>query len=80
MADAELVHPLGIIDKRNTQGTASRVTSPTLAIYNDINQMRTYLAASTGHGAGYYSVSRLNQMTRNDMVMAVRQLADAAGI
>lgn len=76
MADTEKENPLGFTDKRRTQTTAgSGVTTP--ANFTDVTALRARLTAING---AYYTAARLNQMTKNDMVYAVRRADEAAGI
>ena len=76
MAQAQLGNPLGVTDKRSTQGNT---TSPigTEANYADVAALRTRLAAVA---AGTYTATVLDQMTVNDMIYALRVLDDAAGL
>lgn len=89
MADVEKENPLGYVDKRKTQrgGDSGNANGNPVAAgvgdastYASVAGLRTFLGASTAHGAGYYSASRLNTMTKNDMVSAARLIQDAAGI
>lgn len=67
----------GFNDKRQGRGAAATVVVENPALV-DVSTMRTRLAALDG---SYYTSSRLNQMTINDMVYAIRvKTADAAGI
>lgn len=78
MADSERENILGIIDKRVTQGnTGYPGNFSTDARYLDVNDLRTTLAA---RNATYYTSTRLNQMTKNDMVYALRTIDDNGGI
>lgn len=71
----------GMADKRFTSrltaeaGNAANIATP--ANYQSVSAMRTRLAAIN---AGYYTAARLNQMSRNDMIFAIRQNDDLAGI
>lgn len=79
MADTEVENKLGFIDKRRNpkgQATGRWVTSSPVN-YDDVAGLRARLIAVN---AGYYTATRLNSMTKNDMVHAVRQADDAAGI
>lgn len=68
MADTEKESPFGFVNKQKTQGAATGgLGTPTN--YASVNSLRTRLAA-----LGYTS-ARLDNMTRNDMVYALR-LAD----
>lgn len=76
MADLEREHALGFVDKRRTQAsTASPLATP--GEYLSVDQLRTRLAAIDG---AYFTAARLNNMTKNDMVYAVRLADDAAGV
>lgn len=78
MADSLIPGGGGIefVDKRRTQGqTASSVGTP--ANYDNVPAMRTRLAAIN---STYFTAARLNNMTANDMVYALRLADDAAGI
>lgn len=78
MADTELENPIGLTDKRRTANqTKNPGTIGTSANYNDVGALRTRLAAING---AYYTSARLNGMTKNDMVHAVRLADDAAGV
>lgn len=76
MAQAELEFPLGIPDKRRTPGQTGTSVA-TGANYLSVSALRTRLAAANG---AYYTNARLDQMTKNDMVYALRTIDDAAGI
>lgn len=70
------VGPSDFVDKRYTQATAgSIVTTP--ANFMGIAAMRTRLAAINGT---YYTAARLNDMSENDMIYAIRLNDEAAGI
>jgi hypothetical protein len=76
MAQAEIENPVGVTDKRKTQGSTSHPLA-TEANYVDVAALRARLTAIN---AGYYTAAVLNLMTKNDMVYAVRVADDAAGI
>jgi len=76
MAQAETENPLGLTDKRKTQGSTTHPTG-TEANYVDVAALRARL---TTINAAYYTAAVLNLMTKNDMVYAVRVADDAAGI
>ena len=68
----------GAVDKRDASKAGSNTTSiSTPANYVDVNAMKTRLAAINGT---YYTAARLNQMSENDMIFAIRQADDAAGV
>lgn len=79
MADTEVENKAGFVDKRrNNKGqNTGRWITGAVANYDDVAGLRARLAVVN---AGYYTAARLNGMTKNDMVMAVRQADDAAGI
>jgi hypothetical protein len=69
---------VGFIDKRSVSKAGSNAVSiGTSANYSDVNAMKTRLAAIDG---AYYTTARLNQMSENDMVYAIRQADDAASV
>lgn len=86
MADTELENPLGYIDKRRNnkgQDLGNANGNPVAAGASDSSNLSTVAglrARLIAINAGYYTAARLNQMTKNDMVYAVRQNDDAAGI
>lgn len=76
MAVLERENVLGFVDKRRTQATTNTgVTTP--ANFADTAALRARLTAVN---AGYYTAARLDNMTKNDMVYAVRLADEAAGI
>lgn len=78
MADTEHENSIGVTDKRRTQNqTDLPGTLGTSVNYTDVGSLRTRLEAIN---AAYYTAARLNEMTKNDMVYAVRVADDAAGI
>lgn len=67
----------GFSDKRNGRGAAATVLVED-ANLKDVSSMRARLAVLD---AAYYTSTRLNQMTINDMVYAIRlKSADVAGV
>lgn len=77
MADTEHENSIGVTDRRRTQTqTDLPGTLGTSVNYTDVGSLRTRLAAID---AGYYTSARLDNMTKNDMVYAVRLADDAAG-
>lgn len=66
-----------ITDKRRVQGASSQPGTIMGANYKDVAALRARLTAIN---AAYYTTGRLNDMTENDMVYAVRLNDDAAGI
>lgn len=79
MAEYDVEPNMGFADKRKlgrvTAVNASNLGTP--ANYASISAKRTRLAAING---AYYTTSRLNQMTENDMDYALRLADDAAGM
>lgn len=71
---------MGLPDKRKVGRTTSAVNAPDIATpanYNSISAMRTRLAAING---AYYTTAKLNQLSKNDMIHAIRTNDDSAGI
>lgn len=76
---------MGYVDtRRNNKGQELGATNKTFAAQvgssgdrTSVGGLRAYLA---GANAAFYTVARLNQMTKNDMLYAARQQVDAAGI
>lgn len=76
MADSDLGELAGFVDKRRVKGqTGSSLATP--VNYNSVSSLRTRLAAANGT---YFTTARLNQMTENDMVYALRLIDDPTGI
>lgn len=78
MADIDVRgNVFGFNDKRNGRGAAARVTVEDANLL-DVATMKARLTVLDG---AYYTAARLNQMTINDMVYAIRlKSADVAGI
>lgn len=76
MVDSDLGELAGFVDKRRAKGQLG-TSLATAANYDSVAAMRTRLAAFNG---AYYTAARLNSMTENDLVYAVRLADDAAGI
>lgn len=77
MADTELENPLGVTDRRRTQGQTSMPGNlDDDARYMSVSSLRTALAARQ---PAYYTSVKLNEMTKNDMVYALRTHDDAGG-
>lgn len=72
MADAQIGNIHGVTDKSDTAGDQTGYNDADL---QTIATMRSRLAAINGT---YYTAARLNEMTFNDMVYAIR-LNDNAG-
>lgn len=78
MADTEVENRVGVVDKRrNPKGqNTARVLTGAAANYDDVAGLRARLGVIN---AGFYTAARLNQMTKNDMLYAVRLADDAGG-
>lgn len=76
MADAQVESVFGVTIKGRAQGT-NTASFGTPANYGSISAMKTRLAAANGT---YYTAARLNQMTFNDLVYALRETDDAGTI
>ena len=78
MADTEKENSIGVVDKRFLQNSTDLPgTLGTSVNYTDVGSLRARLSTIN---AGYYTAARLNQMTKNDMVYAVRVADDPTGI
>jgi hypothetical protein len=78
VANVETENSKGFTDKRRLPAAAARPGTATTAVsYNDVATLRTRLQAING---AYYTTARLDGLTKNDMVYAVRLADDAAGI
>lgn len=76
MANLDVGNRQKVVDKRTGRGTSTNpVTSD--ASLKDITAMRARLTAIN---AGYYTSARLDKLTKNDMLMAIRLNDDLAGI
>jgi hypothetical protein len=76
MANLDTANFVRVTDKRAGTGFTSTPFA-TKANYTDIADMRARLTAISGT---IYTAARLDQMTQNDMVYAIRLNDDAAGI
>jgi len=72
MADLDINDPLELTDKRRGRGSTGVQGQVEINNMTSVNTMRTRLAALNG---AYYTAARLNNMTRNDMVYALRDTA-----
>lgn len=72
MADLDINDPLELTDKRKGRGATSTHGQAEINNMTSVSAMRTRLAALDGT---YYTTARLNNMTRNDMVYALRDTA-----
>jgi hypothetical protein len=78
MANGTINTGKGFIDKRRGRVNASTTLLAEEANYDNIASLRTRLAAIN---ASKYSAVKLDAMTRNDMVYALRvETSDSAGI
>lgn len=78
MADVDTENVYGIVDKRrNNKGQNTSQLLTTAANYDDVASLKARLGAIS---ATTYSAARLNSMTKNDMVFALRHTDDAAGL
>jgi hypothetical protein len=78
MAELDIGNSVGFVDKRQGRGTNGSSVVTELANFGSIKLMRDRLTALN---STYYTAARLNTMTRNDMVYALRMASsDAAGI
>ncbi len=75
MADSDIENPFGFVDRRDTQGAANQPGNLASFRYTAVALLRQELAARSG----YYTTARLNEMTKNDMIFALRTFDDAAG-
>lgn len=76
MANLDIGNRQRVVDKRQGRGTTTNpVTSD--ASMKDITAMRARLTAIN---ATTFTAARLNTMTENDMLYAIRMNDDAAGI
>ena len=78
MAEFDIGNSAGFVDKRQGEGTSGASVVTELANYDSIYLMRTRLAALN---AAYYTAARMNSMTKNDLIYALRlESSDSAGI
>lgn len=78
MAQHDLDASFGTVDKRRAVRAGNSANNYTTdANFADINAMRTRLAAAA---PASYTTARLEQMTKNDMLFALRQLDEAGSI
>ncbi len=87
MADVELENPLGFVDKRREPKGVDAGNAPGLHVAaagtadaSNFSSVAGLRARLTAINATYYTAARLNLMTKNDMVYAVRLTDAAAGI
>jgi len=77
MAQVDNEYLAGFVDKRRVRGESGASVLTEQNNYDNVNDMRTRLAALNGT---YYTATRLDGMTKNDMIYALRTISDAAGI
>lgn len=78
MADLDISNPVGITDKRRGRGQTGAHEMAEIANTNTVSTLKTRLTAIS---ATKYTAARLNSMTKNDMLYALRlESADSAGI
>jgi len=78
MANIDLENPYGITDKRVGRGNAGQNVLIESDNMDSVFALRNRLVGINGT---YFTAERLNAMTKNDMVYAVRlNSADSAGI
>lgn len=78
MANLDIRSSTGIIDKRSGRGVTGVAILAEVANTTSTSVLRTRLTAIS---ATKYSTARLNAMTKNDMLFALRvETADSAGI
>lgn len=79
MANNDIENPLGVTDKRNNTRAGSGVGSmnANIANYDDVTSLRARLTAAA---AASYPAVKLDAMTKNDMVYALRLIDDPTGI
>jgi hypothetical protein len=78
MADLDIENPYGYQDKRIGRGTTG---SHSAAESNNMDSISEMKARLTALNAGYFTAARMNSMTKNDLLYALRLgSADSAGI
>ena len=77
MADLDITVGHSFVDKRKGRGATAASPLTEQANYDNIADMKTRLSAIN---AGYFTAARLNAMTKNDLVFALRTAQDSAGI
>lgn len=77
MADTDTENVFGVVDKRRDPKGANTTQPLNAANYDDVASLRARLTAIS---STTYTTARLNAMTKNDMVYAVRLNDDAAGV
>ena len=78
MANIDLENPYGFVDKRVGRGNAATHVAAESANMDSVYDLRARLTALN---AAYFTATRLDAMTKNDMVYALRLgSSDSAGI
>lgn len=78
MANVEIENVFGIVDARHVQGDlALKGNLSGNIFYNDVTRLRSRL---TTLNAAYYTSARLDKMTKNDLVYALRLADDPTSI
>lgn len=78
MPDLDIANPHGLPDKRRGRGTTGAPVETEVANMASISTLKARLTALK---PGAYTAARLNTMTRNDLVYALRvESGDSAGI
>lgn len=77
MANFDIGNRQKVVDKRAGRGTTTSPLTTTDTNARDITTMRTRL---TTISATTYTTARLNAMTENDMIYALRMNDDLAGV
>jgi hypothetical protein len=76
VANVDIDNPIGFVDKRRVSNTSNALVG-TPANYFSAGAMRTRLAAANG---AYFTAARLDQMSENDLVYALRTIDDAGSL
>jgi len=77
MANFDIGNRQKVVDKRAGRGTTASPLTTTDTNSRDITAMRARLTAISGTT---YTAARLNTMTENDMLYALRMSDDLAGV
>ena len=78
MASIDIKNRLGVTDKRTGRGTTT--TPVAAALYTNTRDIASMRARLQAIDSGMFSTARLDTMTHNDMVYALRVIDDPAGI
>lgn len=77
MANLDVGNRQRVVDKRAGRGTTASPLTATDTNARDVTAMRARLTAISGTT---YTAARLNTMTKNDMLYALRMSDDLAGV